>query len=279
MPVKTQFVTEQHIRNAALPQHGKRYTVIPHGYIIDQTRAELANAGFVINQELYKTSLDGQVAQGVYHLNYGTDQDMGLMFAWSNSYNKMMRFKCAVGGQVFICMNGVVSGDLANYKRKHTGSALVDVTNSIQFQINHAKEYYNNLVADKEMLKQVTLSTSEAGSVVGKLFFDQEILTLTQVGLVKREIDTPTHQYNAPADSAWTLYNHITLALKDSHPLTYLSDHQKLHNFFVNEFGQLKSVYQAVQDAEEIEEQDILIPQNEVEVFVPEQGEYGVVFN
>ncbi len=279
MPVKTQFVTEQHIRNAALPQHGKRYTVIPHGYIIDQTRAELANAGFVINQELYKTSLDGQVAQGVYHLNYGTDQDMGLMFAWSNSYNKMMRFKCAVGAQVFICMNGVVSGDLANYKRKHTGSALVDVTNSIQFQINHAKEYYNNLVADKEMLKQVTLSTSEAGSVVGKLFFDQEILTLTQVGLVKREIDTPTHQYNAPADSAWTLYNHITLALKDSHPLTYLSDHQKLHNFFVNEFGQLKSVYQAVQDAEEIEEQDILIPQNEVEVFVPEQGEYGVVFN
>jgi hypothetical protein len=279
MPVKTSFVTEQHLRNAVLPNHGKRYTVIPHGYIIDQTRAELQKAGFTIDRELYKTSLDGQIAQGVYHLNYGNDPDMGLMFAWSNSYNKMMRFKCAVGAQVFICMNGVVSGDLGNYKRKHTGSALNDVTTSIAHQISQAKEYYDNLVADKEMLKQVTLSTSEAGSVVGKLFFDQEILTLTQVGLVKREIDTPTHQYNAPADSAWTLYNHITLALKDSHPLTYLSDHQKLHNFFVNEFGQLKSVYQAVEDEEVIEEQDILIPQDEAETFVPEQGEYGVVFN
>jgi hypothetical protein len=254
MPVKTQFVTEQHIRNAALPQHGKRYTVIPHGYVIDQTRAELANAGFVINQELYKTSLDGQVAQGVYHLNYGTDQDMGLMFAWSNSYNKMMRFKCAVGGQVFICMNGVVSGDLANYKRKHTGSALVDVTNSIQFQINHAKEYYNNLVADKEMLKQVHLTKSQQGSMIGRLFIEQEILTLTQIGMVQREIEKPTHQYSINPNSAWDLYNHVTLALKDSHPLNYLSDHQKVHNFFVNEFGQLKNVYSPVIDNEEIQE-------------------------
>lgn len=243
MPVKTQFVTEQHIRNAALPNHGKRYTVIPHGFIIDETRKELANAGFVINQELYKTSLDGQVAQGVYHLNYGTDQDMGLMFAWSNSYNKQMRFKCAVGAQVFICMNGVVSGDLANYKRKHTGSALIDVTTSIQFQISHAKEYYDNLVADKEMLKHINLNKSQQGNVVGRLLIEQEILTLTQVGIVQREIEKPTHQYSGNPNSAWDLYNHITLALKDSHPLSYLNDHQKVHNFFVNEFGQLQNVY------------------------------------
>ena len=275
MPVKTQFVTEQHIRNAALPQHGKRYTVIPHGYIIDQTRAELANAGFVINQELYKTSLDGQVAQGVYHLNYGTDQDMGLMFAWSNSYNKMMRFKCAVGAQVFICMNGVVSGDLANYKRKHTGSALVDVTNSIQFQINHAKEYYNNLVADKEMLKQVQLTKSQQGSMIGRLFIEQEILTLTQVGMIQREIEKPTHQYSVNPNSAWDLYNHVTLALKDSHPLNYLSDHQKVHNFFVNEFGQLKNIYANVID-EEVTEEVLETVEEEEQEF---NTAYGVMFN
>jgi hypothetical protein len=283
MPVKTQFVTEQHIRNAALPQHGKRYTVIPHGYVIDQTRAELANAGFVINQELYKTSLDGQVAQGVYHLNYGTDQDMGLMFAWSNSYNKMMRFKCAVGGQVFICMNGVVSGDLANYKRKHTGSALVDVTNSIQFQINHAKEYYNNLVADKEMLKQVHLTKSQQGSMIGRLFIEQEILTLTQIGMVQREIEKPTHQYSINPNSAWDLYNHVTLALKDSHPLSYLSDHQKVHNFFVNEFGQLKNVYSPVIDNEEIQEvkEEISVGEFVADKMAEEllPAWYGVEFN
>jgi hypothetical protein len=35
------------------------------------------------------------------------------------------------------------------------------------------------------------------------------------------------------------MYNHITLALKDSHPMSYLSDHQRVHSFFVNEFGNL----------------------------------------
>lgn len=279
MPTKTQFVTEQHIRNAALPTHGKRYTVIPHAYVIDQTRTELTKAGFHINQELYKTSLDGQIAQGIYQLNYGTDQDMGLMFAWSNSYNKMMRFKCAVGAQVFVCMNGVVSGDLANYKRKHTGSALVDVTNSIQFQISHAKEYYNNLVADKEMLKQITLDKSKKGEVVGRLLIEQEILTLTQVGMVQREIEKPTHQYSQNPDSAWDLYNHITLALKDSHPLSYLSDHQKVHNFFVDQFGQLnQSAYAQIDEEQEEEYEEPVLIEKVTQHVVKPQESFGVVF-
>lgn len=234
MPVKTEFTTEQRIRQAALPSHGGRYKTIPHGYIIDETKKELAAAGFTISNELYKTNLNGEVAQGIYHLNYGTDSDMGLMFAWSNSYNKMMRFKCAVGAQVFICMNGVVSGDLGNYARKHTGTALADATQTIQYQISKAKEYYDNLVADKETFKQITLTKKEQASIIGQLYADQEILTLSQVGIVKRELDTPTYTYNAPVDSAWTLYNHVTLALKDSHPMRYLSDHQKIHTFFLN---------------------------------------------
>ena len=277
MPAKTSFVTEQHLRNAALPSHGKRYTVIPHGFIIDETRRELAAAGFSIDKEMYKTSLDGQIAQGIYHLNYGNDPDMGLMFAWSNSYNKMMRFKCAIGAQVFICMNGVVSGDLVNYKRKHTGSALIDVTNSIQYQISRAKEYYDNLVADKEMLKQVSLKKTEQGSIIGRLLIDQEILTLTQVGIIQREIEKPTHSYSSNPNSAWDLYNHVTLALKDSHPLNYLSDHQKVHSFFVNEFGQLQNVYAAVED--DIEQEIPLAVDVTEEYTETVDSDFGVVFN
>jgi hypothetical protein len=282
MPAKTSFVTEQHLRNAALPSHGKRYTVIPHGFIIDETRRELAAAGFSIDKEMYKTSLDGQIAQGIYHINYGNDADMGLMFAWSNSYNKMMRFKCAIGAQVFVCMNGVVSGDLANYKRKHTGSALIDVTNSIQFQISKAKEYYNNLVADKEMLKQVLLTKSQQGATVGRLLIEQEILTLTQVGMVQREIDKPTHNYSNNPNSAWDLYNHITLALKDSHPLNYLSDHQKVHTFFVNEFGQLQNIYAPIEDEVDPDgyEQALPVTAEVAEEYTEEvNSDFGVLFN
>jgi hypothetical protein len=287
MPVKTQLVTEATIRSIPTPAHGRRYTPIAHGTIIDNARIYLANAGFTINQELYKSSLDGQIAQGTYHLNYGTDPDMGLMFAWSNSYNKQMRFKCAIGAHVFICMNGVVSGDLGNYKRKHTGSALVDVINSIKDQISQAKVYYDNLVADKEMLKQINLSKAKQGEVIGRLFIEQEVLTLTQIGMVQREIQKPSHRYSQDPNSAWDLYNHVTMALKDSHPMSYLSDHQKVHNFFVNELGQLKGVYMAIdedtfpdQEPEEepvaYQQAPILEPVDEIE---EELTGFGVKFN
>lgn len=240
MGANTQFVTQDVIRNASLPTHGGRYGVIPHGFIIDETRKELANQGIGIMRELYKTNKDGQIAQGIYHLAAAHDKDMGMMFAWSNSYNKMMRFKCAVGANVFICMNGVVSGDLANYSRKHIGqTALQDAVFSIRTQIGDAFKHYTQLIADKELLKNVVLTRKDQASIIGRLFADEEILTPTQTSIVKKEMNTPSHNYNADPNSAWALYNHVTLALKESHPLTYLSDHQKVHTFFVNEYGQL----------------------------------------
>lgn len=242
MPTKTTYMTEGSLRAIPLPNHGGKYAVVPHGTIIDQTRKQLNAAGFEIERELYKTSMDGQIAQGVYHLKYGNDTDMGLMFAWSNSYNKQMRFKCAMGAQVFICMNGVVSGDLANYNRKHMGaSTLNDVFNSINNQICHAKEHYDILVHDKEMLKNVTLTPRLKGKILGELFANDEILTLTQVGIVKREMDKPSHNYNSNVHSAWTMYNHITLALKESHPGHFINDHQKVHKYFVDAFGNLNT--------------------------------------
>jgi hypothetical protein len=59
------------------------------------------------------------------------------------------------------------------------------------------------------------------------------------MAVVKREMDKPSFSYNADPNSAWALYNHITLSLKDSHPMTFLSDHEDVHKFFVDEFGQL----------------------------------------
>lgn len=239
MPVKTALVSETHVRNVELPQHGKSYSVIPHGHAIDETKKALFSAGFKLKSEEYRTTLDGQVAQGIYHLEYGNDPDMGLMFAWSNSYNKSMRFKCAVGGHVFVCMNGVVKGDMASFVRKHTGSALYEATLSINDQIQNAKQYFGTLVQDKEILKDVLLTPREKGTILGRLFAEQEILTLTQVGIVKREMDKPSFNYNCDPNSAWAMYNHVTFALKESHPNTYLHDHEVLHNFFINQYGQL----------------------------------------
>jgi hypothetical protein len=164
---------------------------------------------------------------------------MGMMFAWSNSYNKTMRFKCGIGAHVFVCMNGVLRGDMGSYSRKHSGTALQDVVDQIKNQIHAAKEHYHNLLQDKALLKNVTLTPRLKGKILGELFAYDEILTLTQVGIVKREMDKPSHSYNSDVNSAWTMYNHITFALKESHPSTYMADHERVHQYFVDAFGQL----------------------------------------
>jgi hypothetical protein len=282
MPVKTSFVSKEHIRNISLPQHGKSYTVIPHGHAIDETHKALFSAGFTMKHEMYKCTLDGQVAQGIYHLDYSNDPDMGLMFAWSNSYNKSMKFKCAVGAHVFVCMNGVVRGDMGSFVRKHTGSALYEATQNINQQIGNAQRYFNTLVKDKDILKNIILTTKEKGTILGRLFAEQEILTLTQVGIVKRELDRPSHNYNCNPNSAWAMYNHVTLALKESHPQTFLEDHEQLHDFFVNEYGILNST--SVQPELDFTEEEMLpthIPnyEEQPEDFAIEPvSQFGVTF-
>ena len=261
MPPKVPFYTEQQLRDVNLPTHGGRYAVVPHGEIIDIVKAGLTAAGFGITKTEYKMTTDGQVAQGVYHLNYLSDKNMGMMFAWSNSYNKTMRFKCGVGAYVFVCGNGVLRGDMSNYSRKHSGSAYKDVMAQIDDQVSKAKEHYDLLVKDKQLLENVILTPKDKGRILGELFAYDEILTLTQVGIVKREIDKPSHKYSNHPDSAWDMYNHITLALKESHPGTYMNDHQKLHQYFVNSYGQLITPQIAQNDEEEEETYEVVAPE------------------
>ena len=252
MPPKVPLYNEVDLRNAPLPNHGGRYAVVSHGDVIDNVKKELAKAGFSVKTEQYKMTTDGQVAQGLYHLDYASDPDMGMMFAWSNSYNKTMRFKCAIGAHVFICGNGVVRGDMGSYSRKHSGTAFQDVIDQINNQIAHAKEHYNVLLEDKALLKNVILTPRDKGSILGELFANDEILTLTQVGIVKREIDKPTHSYNCHGDSAWAMYNHITFALKESHPSTYMSDHERVHQYFVDAYGNLVTTQVATDEDDDI---------------------------
>jgi hypothetical protein len=264
MPPKVPIYTEQQLRQVPLPTHGGRYAVVPHGDVIDEVKKQLNNAGLTIREVIYKMTSDGQVAQGIYYLEEATIQEMGMMFAWSNSYNKTMRFKCAIGAHVFVCGNGVLRGDMGNYSRKHSGTAKQDVFNQIQDQITNALSHYNSLIADKQLLENVILTPRDKGQILGELFANDEILTLTQVGIVKREIDKPSHNYNSHLNSAWTMYNHITLALKESHPSTYLKDHERVHEYFVNKYGQLvtaKIPMEEVADVQgepDFEEQSVL---------------------
>ena len=237
MPRKIQDITRATLEAVPLPTHAATYTVISHKSIMDYALAEIAAMGFTVHSEEYRATHDGQIAQGIYQLNYNSDPEMSLMFAWTNSYNKQIRFKCAVGGYVHANQTVMLCGEIGTYARKHTGTADADTIAMIQSHLTNAQMYYDNLVADKEAMKLVPLSSRRQAEILGVLFAEYEILTTEQASIIRQQMDKPSFFYNGGKDTLWSFYNHATVALQQSHPRTWMEDQRMLHWFITNEFG------------------------------------------
>jgi hypothetical protein len=214
----------------SLPNHGASYTVISHQSVIDYVYAELANAGFAVSSEEYRCTADGNIAQGIYKLNFNNDPELSMMFAWTNSYNKQVRFKCGVGAYINLTGTAMVCGDMGSWARKHTGTADEETIKTIQEQITNAYMYYNQLCSDKEAMKEITLNKRKQAQLLGILFAEYQILTTEQASIIRQQMDRPSHVY-ADSNSMWAFYNYVTISLQHSHPKTWMEDQRVLHYF------------------------------------------------
>lgn len=225
------------LMTAPVPPRTDSYTPIPHGTIIKNTIDTLDNHGFKVKQTRYRSSTDGLIGSGEYHLEYGGDPEMGLMLAWQNSYNKQVTFKYAIGAHVFVCANGMVAGDLASYRRKHTGTADEEALAYINGYIGDAAKIFGKLIEDREMLKQHEMNLRQVSEMMGRMFLCNQIITSTQLNIIKREIENPTYYYGVNPLNAWAVYNYATHAFKEDNPKSWIKRHTDLHKFFRVEFG------------------------------------------
>ena len=232
-------VTRTYLESSPLPNHGKSYTVISHKEVIDNTLNLLSKSGFAITKEIYRSNMNANVAQGIYHLRPVNPKDntilqeeeLGMMFSWTNSYDKSTRFQCAIGAYVKVCANGMIAGDMMNYRRKHTGTANMDTKLHMSDQIKNAEKYYTRLIADKDYLQTIKLNCKEQSELAGRLFIEEDILDSQQMSCVKTEMEKPSFNYNTGNDNAWAFYNHVTHALKKAHPRDWLNDQKDFHDF------------------------------------------------
>jgi hypothetical protein len=243
MPKKIQHTTKANLLSIDLPQHGASYTVISHEFIIDYAHQALSSAGFIVLDEEYRCTADGQIAQGIYKLNYNNDPDLAMMFAWTNSYNKQVKFKCVIGAYVNNTGSVMISGDIGSWVRKHTGTADTETQETIDSYISNAHMYYNQLCSDKASMETISLNKRKQSQLLGVLFAEYEILTTEQASMVRDQMKKPYHVFTN-TDSLWAFYNYITIALQTSHPKTWMEDQRILHYFIssINNFAQAPAV-------------------------------------
>ena len=238
MPKKIKECSKAQLISVDLPTHGDSYTVISHESVIDYVYTELANAGFGVVSETYRATADGQIAHGVHVLNYNSDPELSMMFAWTNSYNKQVRFKCGVGAYVNQAGTFMVCGDMGSWSRKHTGTADEETVETIKEQIKDAQMYYDQLKSDKDAMKEIKMNKRKQSQLLGILFAEYQILTTEQASMIRSEMIKPTHVFE-DTSSLWAFYNYVTTALQASHPKTWMEDQRILHYFIssVNNFS------------------------------------------
>jgi hypothetical protein len=128
----------------------------------------------------------------------------------------------------------MVFGDMGAFKKIHKGSADIDTYNLLEQIIGESGNSFQEMIKVKEQFKEVELSKSFQAAFLGRLWAEQEILTITQAGIVKREIDEPSFDYGV-TDTAWNLYQHCTHSFKEITPRTYLPKQIELTKFFQEE--------------------------------------------
>jgi hypothetical protein len=235
MPKKIQNTTKATLVSVPLPQHAATYTVISHQFVIDYAYQALAAAGFGIVDEEYRCTADGQIAQGIYKLNFNNDPELSMMFAWTNSYNKQVKFKCVVGAYINNSGSVMISGEVGSWVRKHTGSADTETKDTIDSYIANAHMYYTQLCSDKATMETVTLNRRKQSQLLGVLFAEYEILTTEQASMIRDQMKKPVHVFTS-SDSLWAFYNYVTNALQLSHPKTWMEDQRILH-YFISTIG------------------------------------------
>jgi hypothetical protein len=237
MSKRTVLTTHDYLINAALPAATETYTVIPHADVINHTKAMFAKKNFEVVRELYRCNQEARVAQGVYHLNYGNDPDVGLLFAWSNSYDKSMKFKCSIGAYVHESLASIIPGNMGTWGRKHTGTADNESFDTITSQIMDAEKYFAELLQDKERMKTMVVSDRIRAELMGRLYFIQDVFTTEQLSLIKQQFAKPSYNYSGMKDSLWSMYNAIIYSLQKAHPRTWMDQQRMVHWFLCKEFN------------------------------------------
>lgn len=214
-----------------IPQETPSYKPLANEKLIDLTLKAISDNGFKLKSEEYMASSDLNIVTAKYTIASVGDSEMNLMIGWQNSYDKSVSFKFAMGAKIIICENGCVNGELGTIKKKHVGKIQDFAPNRMKEYIDIAANNFNYLQNERDIMKNIEVSNKQKAEIVGRLFIDEEILLPNQLSIVKKELKTPSINYQCP-NTLWELYNHVTFSLKECPPKDYLEKHIEVHNFF-----------------------------------------------
>lgn len=224
---------EAELLSVPVPQDTETYTAIPHGVIIKELKDAIRSNGLSIVDSRYYSNSFGRKVSGDFIIHNPDSAEFRYQVGWKNSYDKSMSFGLALGLNVFVCSNGVVSGEYT-VARKHTGNALEVVREFIYDVVPQVKSIADEAIAFMEHLKKVPTTLHDAAAIAGQLLIEEEIINATQMSILNRELkksDNFAFSDNGEGNM-YKLYNNVTEALKTSNASNRIAVHSELDAYF-----------------------------------------------
>jgi len=230
------YCTEEFLRNVELPKKTKSYTPITHGEIIDKVNAELSNAGFIIEKSEYIYTYDGKIVVSKIYIKSDKDPEMGMLFSWANSYNKMVKFSCGIGAFIYENKASFFGTEGLSWNRKHTGTANQEAFTIIEQIVDNADAHFTKIIEERDQMKRNPMSIELYGQLMGALYFEHEILTSSQVSFTNHEYkdkkSTATDKENL-----WGLYKLLMFGMEAAIIAKWQTSQQKLHHLIMTEYA------------------------------------------
>jgi len=227
---KRNEITEHQLLAVPVPEATETYSPVPHKLLLNELQEKITKKGMSIIDKQYYIGAYGQQMLGKYTIESG-NSDLKMQMAFRNSYDKSMAVGFAAGATVFVCRNGMLSGDMLVY-RKHTGNIVEELHDYMIDGINMMQDNFSKLLKDKQILEEIELEEKRQAEILGRLYIEKDIITSTQLNIIKHEL---TKSENFVGKSAWCLYNNVTESLKTAHVTNAMQDYINLHDFFTTE--------------------------------------------
>ncbi len=124
----------------------------------------------------------------------------------------------------------MLKGDI-KILRKHTNGVFNDLGNLVNNTIDISYEELESNIKTAQDLKQIDMSRQEMARAAGEMFISKNLISSDQLNIMKREILSSEKFVN---ETRWDFYNHLTEALKKSHPSSAVQRHIEAGNYVIN---------------------------------------------
>jgi hypothetical protein len=232
-----------------VPQETETYVPVPYadyiGKLIEQGEDKLL--GFNLESRKYGLAREGNFLFGLHTYKDGSD-NQELAVGFRTSYNKLLANSMAIGSQVIVCENLMLTGDIV-VMRKHTKNVWNDLDAMLGKGFGDAPINWDKSLRHEEVLRNFPIGNDEAYGFLGNAT-GRKILALRQFKRAMDEWRQPSHNEHGKGN-AWTLYQAITESLKSTPIHNYMEKHRAIERLFVRRYN-LKSIDSAQEEIAEI---------------------------